>query len=73
MLGAACSGEDDRESRPSSTLRIAVSLEPLSLDPGLLPDVISANFALNMMDPLVRLNDQLEAEAALAQSWEISG
>ena len=72
MLGAACSGEDDRESRPSSTLRIAVSLEPLSLDPGLVFDPISANFALNMMDPLVRLDDELEPEAALAESWEIS-
>ena len=71
VLGGACSGEDDRESRPSSTLRIAVAFEPLSLDPGLLPDVISANFALNMMDPLVKLNDELEPEAALAQSWEI--
>ncbi len=72
VLGGACSGEDDRESRPGSILRVAVGAEPPSLDPGLLPDVISANFALNMMDPLVKLNDELEPEAALAQSWEIS-
>ena len=72
VLGGACSGDDDRESRPSSTLRIAVPFEPPSLDPGLLPDVISANFALNMMDPLVKLNDELEPEPALARSWEIA-
>ena len=30
------------------------------------------NFVLNMMDPLVKLNDELEPEAALAQSWDLS-
>ena len=72
VVAAGCSGEDDRESRPSSTLRIAVSAEPPSLDPGLVTDVISANFVLNMMDPLVKLNEELEPEAALAQSWDVS-
>ena len=60
VLAGSCSGESDRESRPSSTLRIAVGAEPPSLDPGLVPDVTSANFVLNMMDPLVKLNDELE-------------
>ena len=70
-----CGG--DEESKDSATgsnnsLRIAIGSEPPSLDPGLLTDVVSANIALNIMDPLVRLNEDLEPEAALAESWDVS-
>jgi ABC-type oligopeptide transport system substrate-binding subunit len=46
--------------------------EPLSLDPGLARDRTSANILLNVMDPLVKLGDDLEPRANLAESWEVS-
>jgi oligopeptide transport system substrate-binding protein len=48
--------------------------EPPSLDPGLATDTTSSNVILAIMDPLVQLNpDTLEAEPALAESWEVDG
>ena len=71
-----CGGDDDEADSNASgsknVLRIAIGSEPPSLDPGLLTDVVSANVVLNLMDPLVRLNDDLEPEPALAESWDVS-
>jgi oligopeptide transport system substrate-binding protein len=47
--------------------------EPPSLDPGLATDTTSSNILLNIMDPLVRLGDDLEPVPALAESWEVDG
>src|SRR5215210_7037073 len=70
-----CGGDSEKKSGlgSDSSLRIAIGSEPPSLDPGLLTDVVSANVVLNFMDPLVRLNDDLEPEPALAEGWEFSG
>ena len=65
-----CSGDDS--DRSSAELRIAVSEEPLSLDPALVDDPFGGNLVVNLMDPLVRMNDDLEPEAALAEGWETS-
>lgn len=46
--------------------------EPPSLDPGLASDVTSANILLNIMDPLVRLDDDLKPVPAAAESFETS-
>ncbi len=46
--------------------------EPPSLDPGLATDVTSSNILLNIMDPLVRLNKQLQPVPGLARSWDVS-
>jgi len=46
--------------------------EPPSLDPGLASDTTSANILLNIMDPLVKLDDDLNPVPSLAESWEIS-
>lgn len=55
-------------------LRIGWGAEPPSLDPGLATDTTSSNVLLAIMDPLVKLNpDTLEAEPALAESWDING
>jgi oligopeptide transport system substrate-binding protein len=65
-----CSGD---ESDPSNAeLRIAIAAEPTSLDPALISDLFSANVVINLMDPLVRLDDDLEPEPALAESWKLS-
>jgi oligopeptide transport system substrate-binding protein len=57
----------------NQTMTIGWGAEPPSLDPGLATDTTSSNVILNLMDPLVRLNpDTLEAEPALAESWDVS-
>ena len=46
--------------------------EPPSLDPGLASDVTSANILLNIMDPLVKLGDDLKPIPNAAKSFETS-
>ena len=46
--------------------------EPPSLDPGLATDVTSANILLNIMDPLVKLDDDLNPVPAAAENFETS-
>jgi len=75
VFAGGCGGDDEQDALGQGSkeaLRIAIGSEPPSLDPGLLTDVVSANIVLNLMDPLVRLDDDLEPEAALAESWEVS-
>ncbi len=72
VVGAGCGGDGEEASAEENVLRIAVGSEPPSLDPGLLTDVVSANIVLNLMDPLVKLDENLEPEAALAESWDVS-
>jgi oligopeptide transport system substrate-binding protein len=85
-FAAAGCGGDDEEAGDGATeadgaqpaaeqvLRMAWGAEPPSLDPGLATDTTSSNVLLNIMDPLVTLNDEtLEAEAALAESWDVEG
>ena len=52
-FAAGCGGDESKDSAdgPKNVLRIAIGSEPPSLDPGLLTDVVSANIALNLMDP----------------------
>lgn len=54
------------------TITVNWGTEPPSLDPGLASDTTSANILLNIMDPLVRLDDDLNPTPSLAESWEIS-
>ena len=46
--------------------------EPPSLDPGLATDTTSANILLNIMDPLVKLDDDLDPSRPAAESHEVS-
>ena len=46
--------------------------EPPSLDPGLATDVTSSNILLNIMDPLVKLDDDLNPVGSAAESFETS-
>jgi oligopeptide transport system substrate-binding protein len=54
------------------TITVNWGTEPPSLDPGLASDTTSANILLNIMDPLVKLDDDLEPVPSLAESWEVS-
>jgi oligopeptide transport system substrate-binding protein len=46
--------------------------EPPSLDPGLATDTTSSDVLLNIMDPLVKLGDDLEPVPNLAESWDVT-
>ena len=46
--------------------------EPPSLDPGLATDTTSSNILLNIMDPLVKLDEDLEPVGSAAESFETS-
>ena len=73
LLAAACGGDDNGGSGSGGdTITVNWGTEPPSLDPGLATDTTSANILLNIMDPLVRLGDDLEPVPSLAESWEES-
>jgi ABC-type oligopeptide transport system substrate-binding subunit len=46
--------------------------EPPSLDPGLASDTTSANILNNIMDPLIKLDEDLNPVAAAAEKFEVS-
>jgi oligopeptide transport system substrate-binding protein len=85
VLGAAGCGGDDEGSSGTATggdtggaaaaeqvITVNWGAEPPSLDPGLASDTTSSNILLNIMDPLVRLGDDLEPEPSAAESWDES-
>ena len=41
------------------------------LDPGLATDTTSAKLVLNIFDPLVKLDDKLNAAPSMAESWDV--
>src|SRR4029078_12995855 len=79
VLAAGCDGGGDNKAasdgKPAAkqVLKMAWGAEPPSLDPGLATDTTSSNVLLNIMDPLVKLGDDLEPAPALAESWDIDG
>jgi oligopeptide transport system substrate-binding protein len=83
LVAAGCGGDDDEaaegttaaeEGQPAAEQVITINwgAEPPSLDPGLATDTTSANILLNIMDPLVKLDENLEAVENAAESWEVS-
>ena len=82
LMAAGCGGGDDDDGAAGTTGEAAAAAEqvitvnwgaePPSLDPGLATDVTSAQIILNIMDPLVKLGDDLEPVPSLAESWDIS-
>jgi oligopeptide transport system substrate-binding protein len=73
-LPACGGGDDDGGGAPTDgqTLRMIVPSEPPSLDPGLASDTTSANLLLNIMDPLILLDQDLNPTPSLAQRWDVS-
>ncbi|MBA2331211.1 MAG: peptide ABC transporter substrate-binding protein, partial [Actinobacteria bacterium] len=88
LVGAGCGGDDDggdaagTESGTTTeegggeaadqTITVNWGTEPPSLDPGLASDVTSANILLNIMDPLVKLDDDLNPVPSAAANIETS-
>ncbi len=79
LVIAACGGDDgdgdgeqaqDEEPAAEQVITIGWGAEPPSLDPGLATDTTSSNVIRNLMDPLTVLDDNLEAQANFAESWE---
>jgi oligopeptide transport system substrate-binding protein len=80
LVAAGCGGGGDKKgaagdggAAKSQVLKMAWGAEPPSLDPGLATDTTSSNVLLNIMDPLVRLGDDLQPVPALAESWDVDG
>ncbi|MBD0337924.1 MAG: peptide ABC transporter substrate-binding protein [Thermoleophilia bacterium] len=76
---AGCGGDDEDgagdtggETAAEQVITVNWGTEPPSLDPGLASDTTSANILLNIMDPLVKLDDDLEPVPTAAESWEVS-
>lgn len=67
---AGCSGEPSAVE--GSTLRIAVTTEPPTLDWSLATDGVSFNVLTNIMEGLTQYNDRLEPIPAIARRWEFS-
>ncbi len=83
LITAGCGGGSDEGTSSTSTaaaggdaaeqtLTVNWGAEPPSLDPGLATDTTSANILLNIMDPLVKLDDDLKPVPSLAESWDVS-
>src|SRR5688500_8361158 len=87
LVAAGCGGDDDEGAAGTTAaatedeggaeaaeqvITINWGTEPPSLDPGLASDVTSANILLNIMDPLVKLDDDLNPVPHAAESFETS-
>jgi oligopeptide transport system substrate-binding protein len=79
---AGCGGGDDGDEEGSGTgggeaaseqvLRWGLGSE-FNLDPGLATDTTSSKILSNIFDPLVKLDKDLKAQPAAAESWEVQG
>jgi oligopeptide transport system substrate-binding protein len=82
LVAAGCGGDDEESTDGGTTEEAAQAAEqvitvnwgtePPSLDPGLASDVTSANILLNIMDPLVVLDEDLNPVPNAAESIERS-
>src|SRR5215207_8988322 len=87
LVAAGCGGDDDEGGDAAGTgattdgggtkaanqeITINWGTEPPSLDPGLASDTTSAAILLNIMDPLVLLDEDNQPQPSLAESWDIS-
>ena len=75
-FAAGCGGDDraggDGGGVIDQVITINWGTEPPSLDPGLATDTTSSDVLLSIMDPLVKLGDDLEPVPSLAQSWDVT-
>ena len=82
LVAGGCGGNDNSASGTTTAaggtpaakqvMTVNWGTEPPSLDPGLATDTTSANILLNIMDPLVRLDKDLNPVPSAAKSFETS-
>ena len=75
-FAAGCGGDDGAGGDGGGVIDQVITInwgtEPPSLDPGLATDTTSSDVLLSIMDPLVKLGDDLEPVPSLAQSWDVT-
>ena len=75
-FAAGCGGDDGAGGDGGGVIDQVITInwgtEPPSLDPGLATDTTSSDVLLNIMDPLVKLGENLEPVPSLAQSWDVT-
>ena len=54
------------------TLRVAMGVEPTTLDPAKIPDLYTAELLQHSFESLTRYNGKNEIEPCLAEKWDIS-
>ncbi len=78
---AGCGSDDDGgdsagtgggEAASEQVLKWGLGSE-FNLDPGLATDTTSSKILSNIFDPLVKLDNELKAQPAAAESWDVSG
>ncbi len=79
---AGCGGDDGNDetsgdngggqAASEQVLRWGLGSE-FNLDPGLATDTTSSKILLNIFDPLVKLDNDLKAQPAAAESWDVKG
>jgi len=78
LFVVGCGGGDDEgnggggAAATDQTLKWGLGAEYV-LDPGLATDTTSAKLVLNIFDPLVKLDDELNAVPSMAESWDVKG
>jgi oligopeptide transport system substrate-binding protein len=78
LFVVGCGGGDDDggggggAAATDQTLKWGLGAE-FNLDPGLATDTTSAKLVLNIFDPLVKLDDELNAVPSMAESWDVNG
>ena len=75
IVVAGCGGDDGDGGSGAvvdQVITVNWGTEPPSLDPGLASDTTSADVISNIMDPLIKLDADLNPVANLAESWEVS-
>ncbi len=82
LVAAGCGGDDDESSGATTAeggaeaaeqvITVNWGTEPPSLDPGLATDTTSNNILLAIMDPLVKLDDDLKPVGSAAESFSTS-
>ena len=84
LVAGGCGGDDDEGASGTGAttgqaaeaaeqvITVNWGTEPPSLDPGLASDTTSANILFNIMDPLVKLDEDLKPVPSAAESFETS-
>jgi len=82
LVAAGCGGSDESSSGATTgasgteaanqVITVNWGTEPPSLDPGLATDTTSSNILLNIMDPLIKLGDDLQPVGSAAESFKTS-
>jgi ABC-type oligopeptide transport system substrate-binding subunit len=76
VLAVGCGSDSDAGGNGNGVIDQVINInwgaEPPSLDPGLATDTTSGDVITNIMDPLVKLDKDLQPVPSLAKSWTVS-